>query len=43
LLIEKEVLAGNFHSKKLPKSSDNFAEEIFVKVERHGIARYSIN
>jgi hypothetical protein len=35
-----ETQAGNFHSKKLPKSSDLSAEEILVKLDRHGFARY---
>jgi hypothetical protein len=42
-LIEKDVLGGSIRRKSSLKSSDYPAEEIFVKLERHGNARYSIN
>ena len=32
---------GSIRRKAAPKSPDPFAEEIRVRVERHGIARYS--
>lgn len=40
-LIEKDVPGGSIRRETTPKSSDECAEEIHVKVERHGIARYS--
>jgi len=42
-LIEKDVLGGSIRRKSSLKSSDKFAEEILVKVERHGNARYSMD
>jgi hypothetical protein len=42
-LIEKDVLGGSIRRKSSPKSSDNSAEEIFAKLERHGNARYSMD
>jgi hypothetical protein len=42
-LIEKDVLGGSIRRKSSLKSSDYFAEEIFVKLERHGNARYSMD
>jgi hypothetical protein len=42
-LIEKDVLGGSICRKSSLKSSDESAEEILVKLERHGVARYSIS
>jgi hypothetical protein len=42
-LIEKDVHGGSIRRKSSLKSSDHSAEEIFVKLERHGIARYSMD
>ena len=42
-LIEKDVHGGSVRRKSSLKSSDGAAEEILVKVERHGNARYSID
>ena len=42
-LIEKEMQSGSLLRKSSLKSSDHSAEEIFVKLERHGNARYSMD
>jgi hypothetical protein len=41
--IEKEMYGGSLHGKSSLKSSDRFAEEILVKLDRHGYARYSMD
>jgi hypothetical protein len=40
--IEKETHGGSLHRKSPLKSPGVFAEEILVRVERHGNARYSM-
>jgi hypothetical protein len=40
-LIEKDVTGESIRRKSSLKSSDEAAEEILVRLERHGYARYS--
>jgi len=42
-LVEKEMKGESLHRELSLKSPGVIAEEIFVKVDRHGNARYSID